>query len=142
MSSWSRKTRAQKDHHNKLVSEWRKLHRERVRKTSRAWKDKNLERARELSRKSNRKHRGATSGPIEVQGIGACDICQQEFAVLHFDHDHLTGAHRGWLCGPCNRQLGWYEKQKHKVDKYLEKRKAHQYEIPLEAYRGTGDIIV
>lgn len=38
-----------------------------------------------------------------------CEICDdpdQQGRVLSWDHDHLTGAFRGWLCGFCNTALG------------------------------------
>lgn len=34
-----------------------------------------------------------------------CECCQTRTAT-HLDHDHKTGAFRGWLCGNCNRGLG------------------------------------
>jgi hypothetical protein len=39
-----------------------------------------------------------------------CDVCgkpppSNKLGVA-FDHDHETGAFRGWLCGPCNSALG------------------------------------
>jgi len=37
----------------------------------------------------------------------ACEICGQATQkALHLDHDHITGAFRGWLCGPCNLGIG------------------------------------
>jgi len=39
-----------------------------------------------------------------------CEVCGQppsgKFTVLHSDHNHRTGAFRGWLCLPCNTALG------------------------------------
>lgn len=37
-----------------------------------------------------------------------CELCggQDCGKVLHFDHDHITGAFRGWLCSTCNMALG------------------------------------
>ena len=67
-----------------------------------------------------------------------CEICGKtiEEAVkldsknapkrLCVDHDHKTMQFRGALCQICNRQLGWYEKNKEAINKYLDK------DFPLE----------
>jgi hypothetical protein len=38
---------------------------------------------------------------------------------LHLDHDHETGAFRGWLCGKCNPALGLLGDNKEGVLKIL-----------------------
>lgn len=35
-----------------------------------------------------------------------CEICGKSGETLHFDHDHITGWFRGWLCLRCNLTLG------------------------------------
>lgn len=37
----------------------------------------------------------------------ACQICGTvpKTRGLQWDHDHKTGAHRGWLCWKCNKAL-------------------------------------
>lgn len=40
---------------------------------------------------------------------------------LCIDHEHSTNRFRGLLCSVCNRQLGWYEKNKEAIEKYLNK---------------------
>lgn len=40
---------------------------------------------------------------------------------LCIDHDHNTMKFRGVLCSLCNRQLGWYEKNKDAINRYLDK---------------------
>lgn len=62
-----------------------------------------------------------------------CEICgktieeatkwKSKFAPkkLCIDHDHNTSKFRGLLCSVCNRQLGWYEKYKDEINRYLNK---------------------
>ena len=62
-----------------------------------------------------------------------CEICgrsieeavkwKSDFAPkkLCVDHDHRTNKFRGLLCSVCNRQLGWYEENKDKINNYLSK---------------------
>ena len=64
-----------------------------------------------------------------------CEICgktldecikwNSKFAPKHFciDHDHKILKFRGLLCSVCNRQLGWYENNKEKIESYLNKNK-------------------
>ena len=35
-----------------------------------------------------------------------CECCGRSSPSLLLDHDHLTGAFRGWLCRNCNSGLG------------------------------------
>ena len=61
--------------------------------------------------------------------IKVCEICgrtiedcvkwNSKYAPknLCIDHDHKTNKFRGLLCLVCNRQLGWYEKNKESLSK-------------------------
>lgn len=40
---------------------------------------------------------------------------------LCVDHNHSTNKFRGGLCSLCNRQLGWFEKNKDSIIRYLNK---------------------
>ena len=40
------------------------------------------------------------------ESAGQCEICERDDEVLVWDHDHKTGAFRGWLCNRCNLLLG------------------------------------
>lgn len=41
--------------------------------------------------------------------VGVCEVCkrlEEEVGTLHLDHNHATGAFRGWLCRTCNIGIG------------------------------------
>lgn len=70
------------------------------------------------------KHRfGITPGEYSrmlIKQKGVCAICgESEGKKLAVDHSHTSGKIRGLLCGKCNTKLGWYEKQKTNIIKYL-----------------------
>jgi Recombination endonuclease VII len=103
---------------------YRALHlievRQRSKEWTRKWRKENPEKAAISGRISNRKAIGCVNPTGETKS-GPCEICGLWWDQLHYDHDHATGLHRGWLCSWCNRQLGWYEKQKENILKYLGK---------------------
>ena len=35
-----------------------------------------------------------------------CECCGRPHSNLRYDHDHETGAFRGWLCDNCNTAIG------------------------------------
>ena len=35
-----------------------------------------------------------------------CEVCGELHRWVCFDHDHVTGKFRGWLCDRCNKVLG------------------------------------
>lgn len=54
---------------------------------------------------------------------GECKICKSTLDMskfTHVDHDHKTNKVRGILCHSCNTKLGWLEKYKDQVLKYLD----------------------
>lgn len=61
-----------------------------------------------------------------------CEICGRAEAALTqklhdrpnqlaLDHCHNKLKFRGLLCSVCNRQLGWYERNKERIEAYLNK---------------------
>lgn len=54
-----------------------------------------------------------------------CAICKKSIKDngrrLFVDHDHKTGKIRKLLCYQCNTALGWYERNKKQISKYLKK---------------------
>lgn len=102
---------------------------------------------REVQKRQTKKYRGTIRGKEVVAGInrkarlktkygitiedydrilqtqGGCAICGTKTpggrGRFHVDHDHITGKIRGLLCSGCNTKLGWYERNKGGITKYL-----------------------
>lgn len=83
------------------------------------WREANLEKVKKAQRQSQRK-----SYPVKKYGISreeyeqrraasaGCEICggaNENGKPLHLDHDHATGALRGFLCENHNRGLGMFQ---------------------------------
>jgi hypothetical protein len=47
-----------------------------------------------------------------------CEICGREYVIV-FDHDHITGNFRGWICDRCNKVLGLAEDDKNILNKLI-----------------------
>jgi len=64
---------------------------------------------REYAKRGDRKLHGR---PIPTHPCpGHCECCggidPKSVGGFHEDHDHKTGKFRGWLCGNCNRGIGY-----------------------------------
>lgn len=92
--------------HRASAKAWAEANPERVKANKARWAAENPERIRAHARKATRKRLGH-AGPTGETREGPCQNTGCSFVgALHCDHDHSTGAGRGWLCGPCNRALG------------------------------------
>jgi hypothetical protein len=91
-------------------------------------KGNNREKGRKATARWQEKHREHTRAYARIRAgipafggesrFGLCPICRKERTLVP-DHNHNTGSVRDWICGPCNRALGFYEKWKKQFAKYL-----------------------
>jgi hypothetical protein len=108
--------------------EWYERNKAKAKASAKAWKKRNpdkmraISRARHLRRKASGEYRaehlrnryGIT--PDDENALwesqdGRCAICQREldrtdYRRTHLDHNHDTGAVRGFLCIACNQGIG------------------------------------
>lgn len=120
------------DRQRKMQREWQ-----------RRWREKNREKHNALAKIYYQKHKhkhkdrfrnyhlltkyGITLEDkikMESEQNGRCLICGRDKSliarkVFHVDHCHITGRVRGLLCSICNGNLGWYEKNKLSIEKYM-----------------------
>jgi hypothetical protein len=78
---------------------------------------------------------------------GVCAICHQpetamfngQPKVMHVDHDHISGAIRGLLCGNCNNGLGHFKDSPQTLRAAADYIQAHAAKIvPLKAKDGAA----
>ncbi len=70
----------------------------------------------ERCRAQRRRAYGAVDPSGELKA-GPCEICGTHADPLHYDHDHVTGAFAGWLCGNCNRAIGLMKDDAERLEK-------------------------
>jgi hypothetical protein len=79
-----------------------KLHYER------AYRAANREKFLAASRRQYAKLVELREAELGRERAAVCDICGTSDKVICYDHDHTTGAGRGWLCGGCNAGIGHF----------------------------------
>ena len=83
---------------------YRAVRREQYAKYQRKWREENPEESRERERRSRAlrlEREAGRSKPDE------CEVCRSSVGILCFDHCHVSGQFRGWLCSGCNKILGF-----------------------------------
>lgn len=93
-------------------AEYRKKNRENYRDWQRAYRAEFPEKVLAADRKAKGLPEPGYSAPE------ACEICGLRSDMnLCLDHEHLTGAFRGWLCRNCNVGLGHFRDNPEALEK-------------------------
>jgi recombination endonuclease VII len=108
------KVRAKKRRaHGRMSDEKRAFERVRLQK----WRDDNRE--KERTRSWRKQGLPEPTRPCPEN----CEICGRaawlETRAFALDHDHSTGAFRGWLCSPCNTALGLFGDNRQVLEKAI-----------------------
>ena len=104
---------------NAYMRAWRKKNIDSVRKADRKWRANNKDKVREQNRKKGARIYDMSVEEYDKAILKPCGICGTTDKKRGIDHCHVTNIVRGTLCLPCNSQLGWYEKNKESIAKWL-----------------------
>lgn len=85
-------------------------------KCNKQWCEDNRDRFNEHQRYSKRKLSGCINPTTETKSCH-CESCGDWCEKAHFDHDHISGLFRGWLCPKCNKGIGLFDDSEDKLDK-------------------------
>ena len=83
-------------------------------KQAKDWYYRDPEKTKLLARATQyrRRHKGRISKEeavsLAVRNVGYCDLCC-DYGIIFIDHNHETGARRGFLCSRCNFALGGFQ---------------------------------
>ena len=101
-----------KERRRETADAWRARNKDRVREVAAAWHQRNKEHVSARTATNYRK-RLAASRAAFPSPPAVCECCglppsgkTPQSSKLHFDHCHVTGKFRGWLCMYCNLTLG------------------------------------
>jgi hypothetical protein len=87
------------------------------------WRRKHRKQHLTISREGTARYRyGLTHAQAEELRSRQCEICGDLAKKMCIDHK-LPGSFRGVLCQSCNVNLGWFERRKEIILKYLQKDK-------------------
>lgn len=89
--------------------EYARLHRAETAEYQATWKKNNRERINIKARNSARKRKDEKANKPRPFN---CEICgnlegDDRNSRIAFDHCHKTGKFRGWICGSCNKAIGF-----------------------------------
>jgi Recombination endonuclease VII len=98
---------------------WRQRNPEKIREFERRARERDPERFRLKATRASRKFKGYPAPTRPCPDL--CEACGRPpgARALHLDHDHETGAFRGWLCHGCNRGIGLLKDSIEGVEKAL-----------------------
>ena len=86
----------------RAVRKWKAANPDKLTAMSRGYMARNRARMRD----GHRKYMGLPDAPYPPPLVCECCGKADTNAVLCLDHDHITGAFRGWLCKRCNSAIG------------------------------------
>lgn len=100
---------------------YQKLHPEVHRKEAREYARRNTEKQWAYQIKSQYGITAEQYYELLTKQFGKCAICSKiPKTKMHVDHNHETGKTRGILCGNCNRGLGIFKEDRHRLIKAIE----------------------
>jgi len=104
---------------------YRQKHPDKVRATAQRYRENHPDLVRERGREAQRRIRAVNPEMVRARWLawrerreqklafeagrprpGVCDLCRGNGGGIVFDHCHIEGNFRGWLCDRCNKVLG------------------------------------
>lgn len=108
-------------HRERRKEIWRRSYvkrRVKHRETTLKWRAANVERIRSWRRKRLLATYGLTAeifGAMLAQQRNLCAICRKPMPRVNVDHCHDTNEVRGLLCDPCNKGIGQFRDDPHRL---------------------------